>query len=462
MEDVSATTIADYVVSLGGSFRQYESRLRRSGMSGRELQDLDEDCLNVVLDSLRITNRLHRRKLLSVCRKQLQQPHHCQNDEATSVGGGSLSGHSLSLQAVLDLDNQSVVSQYSVGSKSTQRTTPPPSLLSIPQKARRNNPANTTAPPPLQAQIGMMETMSVSNAAEALGLLVKMENQKRLLRNEDRPSGPPLGRAVLCLTDVENSTVLWEADPIAMRHALNLHDEIIRELRAQHGGYEIDTEGDAFFLAFHTANDALNFALQLQERLREADWDEDILQFGEAAASGDHRGLRVRVGVHMGDVATTQNAVTGRLEYRGPTLERAKQIEGMAQGGQILVSEPTWEAASIAAQIVQIETTGVVRVLCGKRRAARRNSNGSLASHFSKASTVRSRRRSIRRGGSFNSAESRCSVDSDESGSRRSSVASFTSANGKRRRGRKPGRSKSMDGPIPSSLTAQERLIAMP
>ena len=467
IEDVSADAIADYVLTLGASFAPYEAQLRTSGMSGTELQDLDEDCLNVVLDSLRITNRLHRRKLLSVCRKQLQQRQRPQPHQQHYQD--SFSGQSLSLQAALDMDNQSVVSQYSVGSKSTK--TPPPSLLTISPKRPSADGSTTPPPPPPPPQAGLMENMCVGNAAEALGLLVHMENQKRLLRQEDRPSGPPTETAVICLTDVQGSTALWEADPVAMRHALNVHDELIRDLRAQFGGYEIDTEGDAFFLAFHTAADALEFAGQLQRQLRDADWDDAILVHPEAAATPEHRGLRVRMGLHGGPVATTHNAVTGRLEYTGPTLERAKQVEGLAEGGQILVTEPTWEAASktnnMSVQIVPTETTGVVRVLCGPRQQPqpqprRGSSSGSLASHISKHGSTAarsSRRRSMRSGGSFSSVGSLCSMDSDGSGSKRSSMASVTS---KRRRGRKPSRSKSMEVRKSSThLTAQERLSAM-
>ena len=235
------------------------------------------------------------------------------------------------------------------------------------------------------AMPGQLENMSVMNSMEAWSLLVNMENQKRLLSKDSKPSGPPEGKAAIVLTDVQGSTALWEADPKAMRHALNLHDDIIRALRAEHGGYEIDTEGDAFFLAFHSAKDALTFALDLQETLNEADWEDDILAQPEACEEGKHRGLRVRIGIHMGPVKTCRNAVTGRLEYSGATMEKARMVEAMAEGGQIFTTRSTFDAANMTTRIEE-HGNDIVRVM------PRRSSRGtvSLGLHSRKGSRSQS------------------------------------------------------------------------
>jgi class 3 adenylate cyclase len=176
---------------------------------------------------------------------------------------------------------------------------------------------------------------------------------------------PPQEKAALVLTDVQGSTELWEADPMAMKKALELHDAIIRKLCAQHRGYEVDTEGDSFLLAFHDAVDAFGFSLTLQEELNTAPWSSDILALPAAAAvavEGNHphhhdhpphyyfRGLRVRIGVHMGPVTVGQNSVTARTEYSGLALDLTRAVEGMAHGGQILTTLETWNVASILAE----------------------------------------------------------------------------------------------------------------
>jgi class 3 adenylate cyclase len=166
----------------------------------------------------------------------------------------------------------------------------------------------------------------------------------------DPASGPPQNVATIVLTDVQGSTSLWEANPQAMQEALDLHDKILRRFCAFHNGYEIDTEGDAFFLAFHTPMDAFGFALDTQSSLFDTEWSEEILNIPAASAQGCFRGLRVRMGIHQGPVTACKNEVTGRTEYVGEAMSIAKCVEGMTHGGQILTTFETWNAASYKAE----------------------------------------------------------------------------------------------------------------
>ncbi|KXZ48733.1 hypothetical protein GPECTOR_25g317 [Gonium pectorale] len=91
------------------------------------------------------------------------------------------------------------------------------------------------------------------------------------------PPGPGLGTS-LVLTDIQNSTVLWETLPAdVMDVALRCHHEVLRGLLPLHRGYESATEGDAFILAFHSAEDAALYAVAAQERLVAAPWPEEML-----------------------------------------------------------------------------------------------------------------------------------------------------------------------------------------
>jgi class 3 adenylate cyclase len=74
----------------------------------------------------------------------------------------------------------------------------------------------------------------------------------------------PTKKAALVFTDIEGSTNLWEANPCAMRRALDLHNQTIRKLIPEHAGYEYNTDGDAFAVAFHEASDAIAFSLAMQ------------------------------------------------------------------------------------------------------------------------------------------------------------------------------------------------------
>ncbi|KXZ53808.1 hypothetical protein GPECTOR_6g726 [Gonium pectorale] len=93
-----------------------------------------------------------------------------------------------------------------------------------------------------------------------------------------KPPGP--GPATtLALTDVQNSTLLWEVlTPELMDECLSIHHCIMRQSIEANYGYEVFTEGDAFAVAFHSPEDALGFALQVQAALLTAEWPPELLE----------------------------------------------------------------------------------------------------------------------------------------------------------------------------------------
>jgi class 3 adenylate cyclase len=59
----------------------------------------------------------------------------------------------------------------------------------------------------------------------------------------------PTGQVTLLFTDIEGSTRLLERlGPERYRDALELHRRVLREAFERHAGYEVDSEGDAFFV----------------------------------------------------------------------------------------------------------------------------------------------------------------------------------------------------------------------
>ncbi|KXZ53806.1 hypothetical protein GPECTOR_6g724 [Gonium pectorale] len=99
-----------------------------------------------------------------------------------------------------------------------------------------------------------------------------------VFRSHQQPPGP--GPATtLVMTDVQNSTLLWELlSQDVMDHCVSIHHRIMRESIAVYRGYEVFTEGDAFAVAFHSPEDALGFAVTVQETLLRADWPPELLQ----------------------------------------------------------------------------------------------------------------------------------------------------------------------------------------
>jgi predicted ATPase/class 3 adenylate cyclase/Flp pilus assembly protein TadD len=159
----------------------------------------------------------------------------------------------------------------------------------------------------------------------------------------------PTGIVTLVFTDIQGSTALWEYFAGGFKALLNQHNALFRAAILEFGGYEVKTEGDAFMVAFQDAVPAVAMCLAMQERLNAADWpdslnDEAIAHFAGATEDGAFRGLRVRMGVHTGTPDCQPDPVTGRMDYFGREVNRAARVGSVGHGGQLLVSEATWEA----------------------------------------------------------------------------------------------------------------------
>ena len=127
----------------------------------------------------------------------------------------------------------------------------------------------------------------------------------------------PTGTVTFLFTDVEGSTKLLHAlGADAYADALATHRRLLREAFAAHGGVEVDTQGDAFFVAFPTAPGALGAARAATEAL----------------ADGP---IKVRIGLHTGSPLLTDEG------YVGPDVHKGARIAAAGHGGQILVSAAT-------------------------------------------------------------------------------------------------------------------------
>ena len=150
----------------------------------------------------------------------------------------------------------------------------------------------------------------------------------------------PHGRVAMVFTDIESSTRLWEMSPYSMKEALNLHNITTRRVMARFKGYEVKTLGDAFMVAFDSVLSAVSFCLITQQKLFSCEWPPEILAFAECSTvKGAWCGLRVRMGVHVGDVEREENPVTGRVDYFGVTVNKAARVQGVAQGGAITITD---------------------------------------------------------------------------------------------------------------------------
>jgi predicted ATPase len=124
----------------------------------------------------------------------------------------------------------------------------------------------------------------------------------------------PTGTVTFLFTDIEGSTrLLRELGEEGYAVALVEHRRVLRDSCARHGGVEVDSQGDALFVAFPTAPGALEAAREAQAQLS----------------------LPVRMGVHTGTPLLTMEG------YVGGDVHRAARIAAAGHGRQILVSAST-------------------------------------------------------------------------------------------------------------------------
>jgi class 3 adenylate cyclase len=132
----------------------------------------------------------------------------------------------------------------------------------------------------------------------------------------------PTGTVTLFFTDMEGSTRLLQR--LGEHYAAVLADcrRLLRSLFQQYNGQEVDTQGDAFFVAFARASDAVAAAAAIQRVLAEHAWPGGT-------------SVRVRIGLHTGEPKLTADG------YIGMDVHHAARIMGAAHGGQILLSQTT-------------------------------------------------------------------------------------------------------------------------
>ncbi len=134
----------------------------------------------------------------------------------------------------------------------------------------------------------------------------------------------PTGTVTLLFTDMEGSTRLLQQLGEGYAGVLNECRELLREAFRRHHGYEVDSQGDSFFVAFTRATDAVSAAVAAQRVLFTHAWPDGVT-------------VGVRIGLHTGE---PQLASEG---YIGLDVHHAARIMSVGHGGQVLLSQTTCE-----------------------------------------------------------------------------------------------------------------------
>ena len=145
-------------------------------------------------------------------------------------------------------------------------------------------------------------------------------------------------------TDIEGSTNLLRDLGARYRTLLLDHRSLLKTVFERFGGRLLGSEGDSLFAAFARPEDALLAAAEGQLVLGDATWPDGVA-------------LKVRMGIHIGDVIVDED------EYVGLAVHQAARISSAAHGNQILLSEATKLAAGTALPAdITLEAVGRFRL----------------------------------------------------------------------------------------------------
>jgi predicted ATPase/class 3 adenylate cyclase/DNA-binding CsgD family transcriptional regulator len=134
----------------------------------------------------------------------------------------------------------------------------------------------------------------------------------------------PTGTVTLLFTDMEGSTRLLQQLGEHYAGTLETCRSLLRGVFLEFDGHEVDTQGDAFFIAFARASDAVAAAVEAQHALSNHFWTEGTT-------------IRVRMGLHTGEPLRSTEG------YVGLDVHHAARIMSAGHGGQVLLSHTTRE-----------------------------------------------------------------------------------------------------------------------
>src|SRR3989440_382065 len=132
----------------------------------------------------------------------------------------------------------------------------------------------------------------------------------------------PIGTVTFLFTDIESSTHLLQQLGYQYVTVLTESRRLMRTAFQQFHGYEVDTQGDSFFVAFPCACDAVSAAVLAQRLLFAYSWPQDVM-------------VRIRMGIHTGEPLLLAEG------YIGLDVHCAARIMSAGHGGQVLISQAT-------------------------------------------------------------------------------------------------------------------------
>jgi adenylate cyclase len=127
-------------------------------------------------------------------------------------------------------------------------------------------------------------------------------------------------------TDIVGFTALTQSSESDALKLLERHNQLLRPFFVRFHGREVKTMGDSFLVEFDSALDATTCAVEIQRSLR-----------GDLPSGPERDRIRIRIGIHLGDVVVSDGDVLG------DAVNIASRIEPLAEPGGICVSGPVYD-----------------------------------------------------------------------------------------------------------------------
>lgn len=169
-----------------------------------------------------------------------------------------------------------------------------------------------------------MDLRAARTVFERLGAMLDLQRVDTLLGEEQAPvAAAERVTRTFMFTDIVTSTdLIGLIGDEAWAELLSWHNRELRSAFARHRGEEVNSTGDGFFVAFGTAADAIECAVDIQRRLARHRHEHGYAPL-------------VRIGLHSAEATRV-----GR-DYRGRGVHIAARVGGAASGGEILVTADT-------------------------------------------------------------------------------------------------------------------------